>query len=110
MRESWTGASRVTRIAMIVLTWLTWTASPETASAQSVGPGDSPGRAAYRPESQWDNGPFYTAPHVNPSLPHRGVDNFLLEADPSTFPYTSAPRGHFDAFSPGRGPVYPYAE
>jgi hypothetical protein len=80
------------------------------ASGQTVGLGASPGRAAYRPESQWNTGPFYTVPHVNPYLPHRRNDNFLMETDAPGPPYNLAPRGHYDAFSPGRGPVYPYAE
>jgi hypothetical protein len=81
-----------------------------TALAQSVGWGASPGRASYRPEGQWNDGPFYTAPHVNPYLPHRAADNFLISADPSSFPYSTAPRGHYDAYTPGKGPVFPYAE
>jgi hypothetical protein len=80
------------------------------ASAQSVGWGASPGRAAYRPESQWNNGPYYTTPHVNPYLPHRDPDTFFFRSDPADPPYSLAPRGRFDAFSPGRGPVFLYAE
>jgi hypothetical protein len=86
------------------------TIMPTRAIAQMFGSGASPGRGSYRPESVWNDGPYYTATHVNPYLPHQRVDNFLIEADPINAPYTSAPRGHYDAFSPGRGPVFPYAE
>jgi hypothetical protein len=97
-------AGAVGVIALVVL------AAPGASSAQSVGAGASPGRAAYRPEVEWNTGPYYTVPHVNPYLPHQRTDNFLMDTDAPGPPYNTAPRGHYDAFSPARGDVYPYAE
>jgi hypothetical protein len=81
-----------------------------TTHAQTVGPGASPGRAAYRPNAQWNNGPFYTTPHWNPYSPHPTSSTNLYFAEPLLPPWTNGPHGLYSTFYPGQGTVYPYAE
>jgi hypothetical protein len=80
------------------------------ASAQAVGPGASPGRASYRPSSQWNAGPFFTAPHWDPYRPHAAIDTTLITSDPNAPPYSTAPHGKYSTYYPDRGALYPFAE
>ena len=86
-------------------------ASGATSRAQSIGPFASPGRAAYRPQSDWNNGPFYTVNHVNPYAPHQSnyAPNLNVSL-PSVPPYTNGPHGFYGTYTPGRGTLYPYEE
>jgi hypothetical protein len=84
-----------------------WAVGPE-ASAQSVGRGASPGRAAYRPESQWNNGPFYTVPHVDPYGPRGPSSVDLPHTDPDAPPYTTEPRGRYGAYDSEGASLRPY--
>ena len=81
-----------------------------SASAQSIGSGASPGRAAYRPRSDWNNGPFYTVNHVDPYGPRPAVDTGLIESDPSLPPFGNVPHGRYAAVTPGRGALTPYGQ
>ena len=82
---------------------------PPQSHAQSYGPGDSPGRAAYRPSSQWNDGPFYTTPHWNPYAPHRASSTDLFASMPGNPPYSTAPRGLYANTNPN-APLYRYSE
>lgn len=79
-------------------------------NAQSIGAGSSPGRASYRPQSDWNNGPFYTVNHVNPYSPRPSVSNDLIESQPGLPPYSNGPRGAYANYTPGQGRLSPYAE
>ncbi len=79
-------------------------------SAQSVGAGASPGRAAYRPAGQWNDGPFYSVPHWDAYAPRRGIDTGLPYSEANAPPYTSEPRGTNVAYDPARGPLHSYAQ
>lgn len=85
-------------------------AAASGAPGQSIGPGASPGRAAYRPASQWNDGPYYTVPHWDPWAPRAAVFNDYYYNDADAMPYTNAPRGRFNAYDPGVVPLYPYAQ
>lgn len=78
--------------------------------AQSVGVGSSPGRAAYRPDAQWNNGPFYTVPHVSPYAPRPAQDTGLIYNDAWMPPYTNGPHIPYPAYQTTRGALAPYAE
>ena len=79
-------------------------------NAQSVGSGASPGRAAYRPQGDWNDGPYYTVNHVNPYTPKSAVANDLFESQPTQPPYSNGPRGIYGEFTPDRGSLKPYSE
>jgi hypothetical protein len=81
-----------------------------TARAQSVGFGASPGRASYRPAAQWNNGPYYTAPHWDPYAPRWSIWTGLVYNDPNAPPYTNWPRGRFTTFYPERSTLYTYQQ
>jgi len=78
------------------------------ARGQTVGFGASPGRASYRPDSQWNNGPFYTTSHVNPYAPHATAYDSQYYSEPIAPPYDLAPHGRFSPYSPGAGTLYRY--
>ncbi|GAC1463324.1 MAG: hypothetical protein NVSMB9_00650 [Isosphaeraceae bacterium] len=82
----------------------------EVSTAQSVGEGSSPGRASYRPAEQWNDGPFYTATHWDAFSPHQMRGIGLFAQVPLAPPFSMSPHGMFDAFSPGQGPLFEYAE
>ncbi len=81
-----------------------------SAPAQTVGPGDSPGRASYRTPASWNNGPYYTVHHVDPYGPRPAVDTGQIETDPSLPPFGGVPHGRFAAATPNRGSLTPYAQ
>lgn len=80
------------------------------ARGQTVGAGASPGRAAYRPNVQWNDGPFYTTNHWNAYSPRSSPTNELTTTDPTGLPYGSFARSSFGAFTPGQGALLPYDE
>ncbi len=91
--------------------WIALVVFPKLADAQSIGYGASPGRAAYRPNSQWNNGPYYTAPHVDPYAPHPAVWTGLYAQQALVPPWTrTGPHGLYTWFYPGNGTLYPYVE
>ncbi|MCA1685163.1 MAG: hypothetical protein LC745_04105 [Planctomycetia bacterium] len=82
----------------------------DPARGQSVGYGSSPGRAAYRPDAQWNNGPFYTVPHVNPYAPRPTAPTNLYGVEPQAPPWSTEPHGLYSPYYPGRGVLNPYSE
>ena len=78
------------------------------ARGQTVGAGASPGRAAYRPDVQWNDGPYYTTNHWNAYAPHPSPTNGLMTSDPTGLPYGSFARSNYSAFTPGQGALYAY--
>jgi hypothetical protein len=80
------------------------------AGAQGVGPGASPGRASFRPQALWNDGPYFTVGHTNPYLPHPSIWTGLVTSDPDRPPYANWPRGHYSTFNPEQGALYPYEE
>jgi hypothetical protein len=80
------------------------------ARGQSYGFGSSPGRASYRPPSQWNNGPYYTAPHVDPYAPRPAVWTGYIYYVPSLPPYGSEPHAPVTAFYAQQGTLYPYQQ
>lgn len=87
-----------------------FTTADHPALAQSAGNGSSPGRAAYRPAGEWNNGPFYTAPHVDPYAPRAGSSSGLIASDPSAPPYSSEPRGKYGDAYPESAPLRQYEQ
>ncbi|MGE3818990.1 MAG: hypothetical protein AB7I30_06105, partial [Isosphaeraceae bacterium] len=96
-----------------VLAWIAallfWPGLSDLANAQNFGMGASPGRGAYRPQGLW-NGPFYSAPHVNPWSPGSPGWTGLISSEPSLPPYGNAPRGVYSSYSGSGGTTYPYQE
>ena len=84
--------------------------SSGSAAGQTYGPGDSPGRAAYRTSSSWNNGPFYTAPHWDPWAARPKVSNDLPSSHAQLPPYSNQPRGSYAEYDPGPGRLYPYQQ
>lgn len=80
------------------------------AFAQSVGFGASPGRASYRPEAQWNNGPYYTTRHENPYLPRPAADTGMINSLANLPPFADGPHGLFANYTAGEGALYPYAQ
>jgi hypothetical protein len=78
------------------------------AHAQTVAAGASPGRASYRPDVQWNDGPFYTTSHWNPYAPHLNYFNGLTTTDVTGLPYGAFARSDFSAFRPGTSTLYSY--
>ena len=101
---------RPIKIRLTLAILLAGVAAVSTARGQSTGYGASPGRASYRPDWQWNNGPFYTTPHVNPYAPHAASTTNLYFAEPIVPPYSSYPHGLYSQFYPGAGPLYSYNE
>ncbi len=99
---------RKTRLTLAIL--LAGMAATCPARGQTIGYGASPGRAAYRPQAQWNNGPFYTTQHVNPYAPHPIATTNLYAVEPLVPPYTSGPHGVYSPFYPGIGRLYDYSE
>ncbi len=85
-------------------------ASANHALGQSLGYGASPGRAGYRPSDQWNNGPFYTALHVEPYAPHLSAATNLYRVEPLAPPWSTAPHGLYGPYYPGRGVLHPYEQ
>ncbi len=92
---------------VLALALVAWVAG-DRAEGQSVGGGASPGRASYRPDAQWNDGPFYTASHWNPYAPNASSFNGLTTSDPTGLPYGAFARSDFSAFRPGTSTLYPY--
>jgi hypothetical protein len=99
-----------TSVQVILSAFLIVAFSVKPARAQSYGAGDSPGRAAYRPPANWNNGPFYTAPHWDPWAPRREASTSLIYTDAQDPPYTNQPRGPFTEYYPERARLYPYQD
>src|SRR5262249_35928370 len=78
--------------------------------AQGYGFGDAPGRAAYRPSSLWNDGPYYTAPHWNPYGPRPAVTTSLYYYDAMMPPYGNQPRAMVTNYYPWQGSLYPYQQ
>jgi len=93
-------------LALALVAWL----AGDRVEGQSIANGASPGRASYRPDGQWNDGPFYTASHWNPYAPHASPSNGLTTSDPTGLPYGAFARSDYSAFRPGRGALYSYDE
>lgn len=102
--------TRRVRVTTTLVGLLLSVAAAGPVSGQSVGYGASPGRAAYRPSVQWNDGPYFTTPHINPYAPHPRAATNLYEAEPLAPPWSTAPHGLYSTFYPGRGVLYGYDE
>src|SRR5262245_35887982 len=80
------------------------------ARAQGYVTGSLIDRGAYRTPAQWNNGPYYTAPHWNPYAPRPAIWTGLIYNEPLAPPYNNHPRGKFPTYHPERAPLYNYAE
>lgn len=85
-------------------------AGPAEAPGQGVGPGSSPGRAAYRPEWQWNNGPYQAVGHWDPYAPHAFRPADLLYSEPIDPPFSNQPRALYGTYDPARPRLQPYAQ
>ncbi|MFO0909298.1 MAG: hypothetical protein U0794_13260 [Isosphaeraceae bacterium] len=97
-------------VGLGILTGAVILGGTEPTRAQTVGFGSSPGRAAYRPAGQWNNGPFYTVGHWDPWSPRPAHDTGLYYSRINEPPFNSEPRGVNSTFEPGRGATHPYAQ
>jgi hypothetical protein len=110
MTGKWSSSVVRTWLGLSVALGACWLV-PAPARGQSLGYGASPGpRYAYRPTSQWNNGPYYTVPHWNAYAPHRTSPANLYDSMPLVPPWTTGPHGLYPTFFPGQGTLYRYAE
>ena len=91
-------------------------AAQGAARGQSIGFGASPGRAAYRPAVQWNDGPYFrAASHWDPYAPHhRPSPSDLIASAPPSIPRKRRtqlyPHGVYSPFYPNQGTLYNYSE